>query len=478
MALNFQNKTDSLARGTLFGIAADALILPTGLLSTALLTRVLGVESYGLIGVIVAASSPVAWVLASLFGVRSGVKIMADAHDPLAAASSILRFSMVAGGLGALAFALASPLIAHLLNKPEIVPGLLLASLEIFLLPIARTHRDALIATHAYSHSGSAAAMFHIVRLIAVVLLLAAGVRIETVMLAIAIARLAEIWWCRRKLPIPLFRPFDLRRSASFRSIGPEFLNSLCVRIYGSLDILLLSVLSVSVIGLSHYTAAQTLALLPGMLSAILVPGLISKLSLYDREGDRDAASNLLHNTFTLVSAACALLLASAGASRTILTIMFGQAFADGEVVLRFLLAGGAAAMFGAIASALLIHAHRSWTAFWCIAPLLPFGLAAWLFLIPVFGEEGAAAVQAAGLVVSTLLLFTFLPEKRRVALTIALPAIMSGTAGFLIAWTLSRQNVFVFDLLAGLAATCAGLVLSGTVRFSIVKRFIQNVMP
>ena len=188
-------RSDTLARGTAFGILAEAIVLPTGLVSAAILTRSLGLELYGLIGVVMAAVGPVSWLLSSVLGLRSGVKIIAASDDPIAASSGLLRLNLLIGVVGALIFAGAAPILAEVLGQPAIVLALQLGAAELLLLPVARSHRDSLIATGAYSRAGIAAAVFNVVRLGGVILFILMGLGIEAVMCAIILGRTTG---CRR----------------------------------------------------------------------------------------------------------------------------------------------------------------------------------------------------------------------------------------------------------------------------------------
>ena len=82
--------------------AAEALALPTGLVTAAILARLFHPEGYGLFTLTMAVVSWLEWTLASLFG-RAAVKLVADAPDWRPAGAVVLRMYAVAGLVGLVA---------------------------------------------------------------------------------------------------------------------------------------------------------------------------------------------------------------------------------------------------------------------------------------------------------------------------------------------------------------------------------------
>ena len=87
-------------------------------------------------------------------------------------------------GLVSSIFALLAWQIAKLVGQAALGPFLLLASVEIVMLPISRAHRDILTGYGHYQEAGLAAAVFHISRLFGVVLLVLAGYNLVGVIVA------------------------------------------------------------------------------------------------------------------------------------------------------------------------------------------------------------------------------------------------------------------------------------------------------
>ena len=231
--------------------------------------------------------------------------------------------------------------------------------------------------------AGIAGGVFHVARLAAVIVLLMAGVGIETVMLAHVAGRLAEIAWCRMHLPVPLARGFRLSMPAVTRLVAPSFLNAVCLRAMDSLDLLLLSALGASAAALGHYSAALMLAQLPRIVNFVVAPGLIAALSKAAGAGNAALGEALKEDAFRLVALAAAMILVAAGAAPTLLVILFGREFVDGAMVLRILLAGGVGVIVFTMSSAEAVAEGKAWWPLAVSLPVLALDLALLLWLVP-----------------------------------------------------------------------------------------------
>jgi hypothetical protein len=237
-------------------LLGDALILPVGLISAAFLTRTLGLGGYGLVGVVFAAVGPVAWIAASMLGGRAAIQLISVAVAPVAAASAVIRFNLWFGLVGWGLFCAASPLLAMWFDRPGIAGVLMLAGAEILLLPLARAHRDTLTALGRYSRVGVAAAIHHLVRLVLVIVFVTAGLNVAGVILALILARIAELLWCRA-IEAPPLRRGHIRDGRLVELVSMTFFYALCLQLFNKIDVLLLTALGGSNKVLSLYTAAQ-----------------------------------------------------------------------------------------------------------------------------------------------------------------------------------------------------------------------------
>ncbi|MBW4708912.1 oligosaccharide flippase family protein [Roseobacter sp. YSTF-M11] len=473
-----QGKRDTLGRGTIFGTLAEALALPAGLISAAFLTRNLGLELYGLIGVVMAAVGPVSFIAASVFGMRAGVKIMADADDPKAAASAILRASLVIGFVGMVGFILAAPLIAGILKQPDIVTGLRIGSAEILLLTVARTHRDALIATGTFTWSGLAAGVFHICRMILIILLVELGFGIETVMWAIAGARLAEIAWCRLTLPIPLRQPYDLLTRHNRSIVGPTFLNGLCRRIMSGIDLLMLTALGATNPMISLYSAAKMLALMPMAAAPVFNPGILSALAHAHKDANGAQESDLVEGAWRLISVLCGCSLLAMGCTNAFMTVVFGAAFGDGAILLSLLLLGAVGALSIDLISAEMIAKNNTMRPLYVSAGMLMISIPAFFVAVPRFGAVGAAAVNS--LILFSIGMGWVIISKNGFLLRgqWLLRGILSGAAGGLAAYLLRDAAFLIVHLVVGTLVMVIMFFATKLIDKPILIRTLQHLRP
>jgi O-antigen/teichoic acid export membrane protein len=460
----------------MLGALAEAMALPTGLVSAAFLTRNLGLELYGLIGVVVAAVGPFAFIAASVFGMRSGVKIVTDAVDQRAAASAILRSSLAIGALGMAAFAFAAPAIADQLGQPDIVYALRIASAEILLMTVARTHRDSLVAIGNYSWAGLAAGSFHVVRLVFVIVLIELGFGIETVMWAIIAGRLAEIFWCRLSFAIPLWQPYKLFTLANGQLIGPTFLNGLCRRITGGLDILLLTALGAANPVISLFSAAKMLAMMPMIANPVFTPGILSALAQARHEKDKHRHRELTENAWRLSAVISGFTIVAIGSAPTLMAIIFGAAFRDGAVLLALLLVGAIGALFNDLLSCELIAQDRSMPPLYVSAATLFVSIPLFYFVVPRYGAVGAAAVGSGVQISAGLLWICFSEAGMRIRGRWIVRGLLSGAVGGSVAFLLGSYHLPVVDFIVGSAATTAMMFLTRLVDVGTISRAIAQM--
>lgn len=469
---------DSLTRGTAVGLISEAMILPTGIISAAILTRTLGLDLYGLVGVAMAAVSPVAWFVTSVFGMRSTVKIIADATDPIAAASALIRFNALLGLVCGALFFLAAPYLADWLDQPEIVGALRIGALEVLLMPVARAHRDALLGVSNYGNAGIAGGVFHVSRLAAIIGLLMMGVGLETVVLAHVCGRVAEIAWCRWHLPVPLTRGFRLSRPDVTRLVAPNFLNSVCLRVMDSFDLLLLSALGASAAALGHYSAALMLAQLPRLVNLVVAPGLIVALSKAKAAGDDALEEALKSDAFRLMAASSALILVAAGAAPTILLILFGREFVDGAPVLTILLAGGIGVLLFTLSAAESVSAGAAWRPLSVSLPVVVLDVLLLLWLVPAFGAMGAATASAVSYIVAGLAMLVLNGSHRISRSAYLIVGLAAGGAGGALAAFLSAQGLMFIDAVAGSALALTILYAGGVIDRDILSRVVRELRP
>ena len=132
-----------LADGVVLGFAAELVLLPTGLITAAVLTRTLGPAGYGLFSVAATFITWLAFTTTTLLA-RAAVKFVSEAEDWRSVATDVLRWRLVVGSVAFLAVLLGASVIARLLGAPELAPYLRVFAIDLLLFNLARAYRDVL----------------------------------------------------------------------------------------------------------------------------------------------------------------------------------------------------------------------------------------------------------------------------------------------------------------------------------------------
>jgi O-antigen/teichoic acid export membrane protein len=130
--------------GAIHILLADALFVPTGLLTAAFLTRQLGPEGYGRLSLATAVTVWLEWIILSAFS-RATIKFIGEADDWRPVGTTTLRVQLLSGTGGGLVLALLAGPIAAVLKEPRLVLYLRLFALDIAATALATVHRQILV---------------------------------------------------------------------------------------------------------------------------------------------------------------------------------------------------------------------------------------------------------------------------------------------------------------------------------------------
>lgn len=254
-----------LAAGTLRIFAAEALIVPTGILTAAFLSRRFGPAGYGLL---MLAGVTVAWVEGNVASAlsRPVVKLVGEAEDWRAVASAALRLHLAAGlAVAAALCALAGPLALVLGEGGELAYYLRLYALEIPVFCAAQAHRSILVGLGRFRERAWASAARWTARLVLVVALVWLTDSVAAAIAASILACFVELALSRARVRPRLFGA----GARTARGLGgyavPLVASSLCLRLFGRLDLMLVKVIGGTAAEAGLYVAAQNLALLPSL---------------------------------------------------------------------------------------------------------------------------------------------------------------------------------------------------------------------
>ena len=467
-----------IARATVLGFAAEALVFPAGLITAAYLTRTLGAVRYGQLALVYAAVSPVVWIASTTFAGRAGVKLISDAEDWRGMGAALLRANALLGLGAMLLFASVVPLLGSVLRQPDLTPYLWVAAVEIALMPLTRIHRDALIARGKYTSPALATLAYQAARLVLILALVAAGWSVLGVIVANLAARLLELAACRRQQPVPLRGGVPGGLVPLRELLGSLFLYTLGLQLFNRVDLLMIGLLGGAADTIGHYGAAQNLAQAPGLFALVFTPLLIAAIRRAEIAGAAREAEALRLGSARVAMGLWALAAPiAAGASRLVI-LLFGPSFAASGPILAWLGIGGGAALVLSVLSAHEVAAGRYRRPLFAAVPMLVTALVLQTILIPTHGGLGAAWAMAAGAVLAALIAQVFEGVSRFPSRCLdLLRAIGGGVAGFLV--TRLAATAYIpspIDILMGCLATGGTLLVLRLVSTRHVRRFVAEL--
>ncbi len=381
-----------MLEGTLRVFLAEALLLPTGLLTAAFLTRRLGPGGYGLFTL---AATVVIWIESNISSVfaRATVKFVGEAEDWRPIGDAVVRLHLIASGGAALLLWLFATPLATLLNEPVIATYLRLFALDIPLFSLAHAHRHILIGIGGFRQRALASAGRWIARLLLIVFLVEMGLSVPGAILGSIGASLVELAIGRFYV-----RPSLSRRSAFplqqlWGYAAPLFLAALSLVLYNRLDLLALKVLGGTAAQAGIYGAAQNLSLAPGIFALSFSPLLLSTLSRVLQAEDGRPAKELGRDAMRVAIGLFPLAGMTAGAAPEIVGLIFGPLFLPAAPLLAYLIFGAVAMVMISVTTAILTAAGKPGWTFALTGPLVPLAIAGHIALIPRSGALGAALV-------------------------------------------------------------------------------------
>jgi O-antigen/teichoic acid export membrane protein len=380
--------------GALLSVLAEALMLPTGLATAALLTRRLDADGFGLFSLAVATVAWLEWTLSSLFA-RATIKLVAEASDWRPVGGAAARLMLLASGAAALlVWALAGPLAAAM-DEPRLAGLLALLALDIPIFCLAQTHRHILIGLGRYTQRAKATAARWVGRMVLIVALVELGFGVPGALAGHIAATVLELVIERFYVRPPLRGRAPGHLGRLWEYSWPLFLSAFSLRFYDRLDLFALTLLGGTAAQAGLYSAAQRVAMVPGLFILSLMAPLLSTLSHLLASGDSRAAGRLARQAYRAVAGTAPLAAMGAASAGEIVTLAFGPQFAPAAPLMSRLLVAVVAMMVVSVCVVVLTAHGRPRLSLALTGPLLPLAVAGHVLLIPRLGPPGAALVTS-----------------------------------------------------------------------------------
>ena len=385
----------SLIRGLLNGSSwvflAEALAVPTGLITAGILSRRLGTSDYGLLTLSGTIVSWVEWSVVSVLA-RASIKFVSEATDWRPVGTALVRWHLILGIAAAIVVCLLAAPLERTLDEPGLTRLMQLMAVGIPIFSVAQAHRNILAGKGEFNGRAASVAGRWLVRLGLMLLFVGAGFSTSGAAMAVIGATLAELLICRCYISPSFIGPgAPMQKLWAFAV--PLFIAGLCLRVFEKLDLLALKALGGTSEQAGWYGAAQNLAMLPSLISLSFGPVFLSMLGRELSQGNVEGARGLARDTLRGVVLTMPLPAIIAGSAPEITRVIFGPAFDPAATTLSLLIFGSSAMMLISVTSCILTAVGRADLVLKLILPLVPLATLGHYLAIPTLGPTGAAIV-------------------------------------------------------------------------------------
>jgi O-antigen/teichoic acid export membrane protein len=375
--------------------SAEALLLPTGMVTAIYLTRHLGPADYGLFSLAATLTSWMAWLVGALYG-RATVKLISESIDPVPerspAVAIMLRAYALTGGAATLALLLGASPLARLFGEEALAPYLRLLAFEIVLFAVAMAHKEILVGLRRFRERAVCAAVRWTARMLLMITLVQAGLSVRGAAIGSVLATAMELAVARYYVR-PSFAWTGDPSHGVWRIAAPLMGYSICIKLFQRIDLFAVKALGGSAADAGFYGAAHNLSLPLSLVTLSLAPLLLANLVRLRLTGDRDTASRLCVGSMRFAVGILPFVAAAAGASGRLVPLLFGTRFLPTAEIFAILVFAEIAMVIGAIASSMIVAKDRSRIVLAVGACMIVAALAGHLAAIPRFGAVGAASV-------------------------------------------------------------------------------------
>lgn len=372
--------------------AAEALVLPTGLITLAVLTRKLGTSEYGLLTLAATAVAWIEWSLSAMLS-RATNKWISGSADWKPVATTALQLYLLVGIVVAGCLILAANPLAAGLGEPALAGYLRLYAFDIPLFGLALGYRNTLIGIGAFRERAWMSVGRLLVRLVLVVALVSLGLSVSGAIIATLGATLIEVVVARRFVPVPLWGRSGFSARKLLATAVPLLFLGVLLRLFDNLDLYILKALGASATQAGWYGAAENLSVVPGLFAQSFSPVLLATLMRLRRENQHEYARAIARDALRLPLLLLPLAAIVAGSSSQIVSLLAGPSFVAAGPLLQWLIFAAMGIVLVSVATSLLVVADRSAWTLAVAGPMVLTALFGHLWAIPRYGPIGAAAV-------------------------------------------------------------------------------------
>jgi O-antigen/teichoic acid export membrane protein len=396
-----------VADGAVRVFLADAILVPTALVTVVYLTRRFGPEGYGLYALTYALVGSLGATTISMLA-RATIKLVGDAKDWRPIGATVLRVHLFCGLAEAVALWLASEPLAALFDEPLLASYLRIFAWELVLFCAACAHRHIAIGLGLFRLRARAAAIYWIVKLLLTVGFVEMGFSIPGVLVAAMSASVLEIAIYRLYIRPSLFQRSRVAAKELWSYAQPLMFAALCLGFFSHVGLFALKVLGGTAADAGFYGAARNLAMGPRLVAISFAPLLLSTVTRLQSSGRESEAREIVRDALRFVLGLLPLAGIAAGTAPELVGLLLGAEFAPTAPLLTLLLVGELALFIVSVAGVILIAAGQPRLTLTVSSAMLLVATVGHALAVPRFGAVGAASVTAAiatlGAAASTIL--------------------------------------------------------------------------
>jgi len=381
-----------IAVGTLQGFAASSLSLPTGILTAAFLSRLLGPVNYGALTV---AASIVVWIEGAItmgFS-RAAVKFVAEAEDWRSVSTRFFQVQLVVSLLAAFILAFVAPTLASWFNAAELSTYLRLFSLGIPFTALFNIHQSILVGRGFFGSRAFLIAAYWLSRMALIFLFVGLLPSVTSAIMALIVSHVFVFIVARFFINPALFGNSDLSFNNLWDFALPLFFFAVGLSLFNRLDLFFVRGLAGTPQAAGFYGAAQNLTIVPSLFMASLSPLLLSKLTQLCSQGQKESAKAMIQKAIRLTFSLLPFAGMAAGAANEVVKVIYGQSFLPAGQILAILMFAAIGVSMIVVSSVAIIAADRPELTFYLILPIVISAFGAHFILVPRFGSIGAAGV-------------------------------------------------------------------------------------
>jgi O-antigen/teichoic acid export membrane protein len=447
--------------GALRLFVAEALLPLSGLVTSAVLTRRLGVAGYGRFALAATLVGTIQWVLTALLA-RATIRIVGESKDWQPAASAALRLYLFGGFAAGLALAvLASPL-ARLFGEAPLAQELRLFALDMPLFGLVQAHVNVLLGRGRFRERARARALRWTVRLALIVAFVEAGFSVTGAILGSLGASLAELIVARALVQPSLGAGQAPPLGRLWSYAMPLFLSGIGLRVMG-VDLVALKALGASAMDAGFYGAALSLSMLPNLLALSVAPALLATLVRLHAEGRESEARVVTRDAARGVLLLAPFAAIGLGARVEVVRFVFGGAFAASAPLLVPLVLASLSILTVALMTAALTAVGRLRLTATLTLPMPLVAVAGYAFVVPRAGIEGAAWVTAtvavSGCLASLVAVARILGARPELATLARIAGVCA--SGWIASSLIPGAGVWILPKLGVLFLGCAATLLA-----------------